>query len=119
MLRVDEDELDWDEDNLPSYRGEPFTGEAAEQGPDGRLMSLTTYVDSLPDGPFRVWTKDGVLIIEGQSHRGNPVGTQREWYDNGVPKAEREYDDEGGLRRLKRWAENGDLTSDEMYPPAP
>lgn len=117
MLRVNENELDWDRDNLPWYRGEPFTGESAEYGPDGRLMSLTTYVDGQSHGPFRVWTNTGVLVVEGQSRDGSPVGTQREWYDSGALKVEYEYDAESTLRRKKEWAENGELVSDESYGP--
>jgi antitoxin component YwqK of YwqJK toxin-antitoxin module len=115
VLRVDENELDWDEDNEPSYRGEPFTGESAEYAPDGRLMSLTTYVDGLADGPFQVWAKTGTLIVEGRSRLGDPVGTQREWYDNGAPKAEHIYGDGGRLLNVRNWDENGNLTLDETY----
>ncbi|MPZ83011.1 MAG: hypothetical protein GEV28_22510 [Actinophytocola sp.] len=47
MVRVEEGELDWDDDNLPSNCGEPFTGECVETTADGRLLSLSTYVDGV------------------------------------------------------------------------
>jgi antitoxin component YwqK of YwqJK toxin-antitoxin module len=115
VLRVDEAELDWDDHDMPSYRGEPFTGEVAEYGPDRQLLSLTSYVDGRLDGPFRVWTRTGVLIVEGRSRRGDTVGTQREWYPSGTRKVERAYDDDGELRRVTRWDERGNVTSDETY----
>jgi antitoxin component YwqK of YwqJK toxin-antitoxin module len=117
MQRVDEDDLDWDDDNLPTYHGEPFTGESVEYGRDGALLSLATYVDGHDDGPFKAWTNAGVLVVDGQSRNGVPVGTQREFYDDGTPKVEREYSDKGELLRLKRWDEHGAVTTDETYQP--
>jgi antitoxin component YwqK of YwqJK toxin-antitoxin module len=116
MLRVQEDDLEWDDNNLPSYQGEPFTGESVETMPDGRLLSLTTYVDGLDEGPFRVWSGDGVLVVEGTSRRGRPVGVSREWYPNGAPKIEREYSEQGELLRYRSWDEDGTVTEDYVRP---
>jgi antitoxin component YwqK of YwqJK toxin-antitoxin module len=117
MLRVDEDDLDWDDHNMPVCNGEPFTGESVEYGQGGRLLSLVTYVDGREDGPFRVWTNVGVLVVEGRSRHGTPVGRQREFCDDGAPKVEREYSDKGELLRLKRWNADGAVTTDETYQP--
>lgn len=116
MIRVEEDDLEWDDHNLPSYAGEPFTGESVERMPDGRLLSLATYVNGLDEGPFRVWSGDGVLVVEGTSHLGRPIGVQREWYLSGAPKAEREYTDHGDLLRYRAWAEDGAVTEDYVKP---
>lgn len=116
MIRVEEDDLDWDDNNLPSHEGEPFTGESVETMPDGRLLSLTTYVEGLDEGPFRVWSGDGVLVVEGTSHLGRPVGVQREWYKNGAPKVEREYGEQGDLLRYRAWDEDGAVTEDYLKP---
>ncbi|HEY0451513.1 hypothetical protein [Actinophytocola sp.] len=110
MPRVEESELDWDDDNRPYYRDEPFTGECVETAADGRLLSLSTYVDGLDEGPFHCWSGDGVLVIDGTCRRGRPVGTQREWYDSGAPKVERAYDERSTLVRMRRWAEDGTVT---------
>lgn len=59
MLRIHADDLDWDDNDLPSRDGVPFTGESVETRPDGTLLSLTTYADGLDEGPFRVWSGDG------------------------------------------------------------
>jgi antitoxin component YwqK of YwqJK toxin-antitoxin module len=117
MIRVNEADLDWDDDNLPWYDGEPFTGECVETAPDGRLLSLTTYENRLGEGPFRGWSNDGVLILEGTSHRNLPVGTQREWYGTGAPKYEREYGEQGRLLAYRHWDEDGNLVEDKSFPP--
>jgi antitoxin component YwqK of YwqJK toxin-antitoxin module len=112
MIRVPEGDLDWDDDDLPSYQGEPFTGEAVEIAPNGQLLSLTTFVNGRPDGPHQVWGEGGVLVAEGTSRRGRPVGVQRQWYDSGAPKVESEIDENGETVRYRAWDENGNITSD-------
>jgi antitoxin component YwqK of YwqJK toxin-antitoxin module len=84
--------------------------------PDGRLLSLTTYVDGLDDGPFRVWSGDGVLVVEGASRRGRPVGVSREWHKNGARKVEREYGEQGVLLRYRAWDEDGAVAEDYVRP---
>lgn len=116
MIRVIEDDLDWDDDNLPSYQGKPFTGESVETMPDGQLLSLATYVDGFPDGPHRVWGAGGVLVGEGTSRRGRPIGVQRQWYPNGTPKVESEYAENGEMIRYRAWDKEGAITEDFVRP---
>jgi hypothetical protein len=116
MIRVEEDDLEWDDNNLPSYEGEPFTGECIEVAADGRLLSLTTYVNGLDEGPFRAWSGDGVLVVEGTSHLGRTIGVQREWYSTGALKVERNYGEYGVLLRYQQWDEDGNLIEDWTQP---
>lgn len=112
MIRVTEDDLDWNELDLPAYQGEPFTGECVEFYRNGRLASLNTYVDGFPDGPQQLWTETGVLIGDGIRRHGSLVGVQRQWYDSGAPKVEQEYDDNGVMLRYRAWDEDGAITED-------
>ena len=115
MIRVHEGDLDWDDDNYPWLHGERFTGEVVETLPDGRLLSLSTYLDGRDHGPFKAWSGTGVLVVDGTSDRGLPV-SQREWFDDGSPKAEREYDGQGILVRSRLWNSDGEVTEDYVKP---
>jgi hypothetical protein len=50
-----------------------------EYSRDGRILSLTTYVDGLGEGTFRVWTNDGVLVVARRNSpaRNSPVLLQK------------------------------------------
>jgi hypothetical protein len=45
------------------------------------------------------WTNAVVLVVEGRSRQGTPVGQQREFCDDGAPNVEREYSDKSELLR--------------------
>jgi antitoxin component YwqK of YwqJK toxin-antitoxin module len=115
MMRVTEDELDWDDDNRPEYEGRPFTGECVEVATDGRLLSLTTYVDGVPHGPQRFWVGD-LLVGENFRRHGHLVGIQRQWHPTGTPKLEQEYSEDFVLRRYREWNEDGTLVKDWTKP---
>ncbi|MER2225227.1 MAG: hypothetical protein ABS976_26935, partial [Rhodococcus sp. (in: high G+C Gram-positive bacteria)] len=72
MIRVDEDDLDSEPYGPVLHREKPFTGETEDRLPDGTLVSRTTYVNGLPDGPEKEWYNDGSLRSEGQFQRGVP-----------------------------------------------
>ena len=88
-----------------TYRGQPFTGELYETDGSGQWMTLSGVRDGIPDGPHREWFPDGmpraeILVVDGRAR-----GTSRNWHDS--PAVEREFDDNGSLMVVRRWAEDG------------
>jgi antitoxin component YwqK of YwqJK toxin-antitoxin module len=107
-VQVDQDEIE-DDQGLAWYQGEPFTGEVVERGPDGRLITLYTYVMGNEDGPYQEWYPDDRLYKEGSMRLGLPVGTHRRWYPNGRLAEESVFDDRGDQLARRRWDEAGNL----------
>ncbi|MDT8910133.1 hypothetical protein [Amycolatopsis sp. PS_44_ISF1] len=116
MLRIDESDLEWSDDNLPYYHDQPFTGECVESMSSGALVSLVTYEDGVADGPFKHWSPAGTLTAEGASKNGKPVGVWRHWYPGGAVQSESEFDDHGNLLRRRAWAEDGTPTEEYTAP---
>lgn len=116
MRRVDEEEIDFDEDGMAFCEGEPYSGEVAETGPGGNLVSLLTYERGYLHGPWREWHENGELLVEGRVEYGKvPVGTWRKWHENGVLAEERDFDDRGRTLSIREWNGNGALTVNESY----
>jgi deoxyribonuclease V len=108
VLRVNDDdpELDHDEDLYWWYRGELFTGEIAEHGPDGQLMSLAGYKDGWPEGWLRIWYLDGTLKSETFYADRKVVGVAREWHPNGTLAEEAVFEN-GERVETRNWDEQG------------
>jgi hypothetical protein len=103
------DEID-SEDDLFTYRGEPFTGELVDHGMD-RLRSQDFYTSGIVDGPTREWWSDGTPKAEGRYRRGRPVGDFRKWHENGRLAMVKHFD-EGGfgdLIKIEEWDEDGNV----------
>jgi len=57
-MRVNIDDLDFDDDLQYFYNGEPLTGEAVETAPTGEVIVLTTFRNGIEHGPQRGWYRD-------------------------------------------------------------
>ena len=116
MIRIDIDdpEVEGDLAGRITFRGEPFTGEAAEYHPNGQQIALTTYVNGIDDGPSREWYPDGSLRVEGATHSGYAVGEWRQWFPDGRVLRMDVFDEEGNLQTRRAWNEAGEIV--EEYP---
>lgn len=110
MIRVNEDDLDSEPYGPVLYQGERFTGEAEDRLPDGTLVSLTTYVNGLQDGPDKEWYNDGTLRSEGQFRQGVAVGVHRTWDPDGHLVREIEFSDDGRILRRRGFDTAGNVT---------
>lgn len=108
VLRVNDDDpdLDQDENLYYWYRGELFTGEIAEHGPEGELVSLIAYKDGWPEGWYRVWYLDGTLKSEAFYENRKVVGVSRKWRPNGT-LAEEDVFEHGDKVETRNWDEQG------------
>jgi antitoxin component YwqK of YwqJK toxin-antitoxin module len=109
-IDIDSPEVDMDEAQRLLYRGDLFTGEAAEYLA-GKLVSLDHYTDGVQDGLSREWYPDGTLRSQGQLREGMPCGEFKEWHANGVLASRKVFDNDGlTLREELKWDENGQPT---------
>lgn len=106
-MRINIDDLDFDDDLQYFYRGEPFTGEAVETAPTGEVIALTTFRNGTEHGPQRGWYRDGSRHSEMTVVNGVAVGTAREWHPNGQIAEEGGFDENGEMVSLRRWNEDG------------
>lgn len=107
MLKVNDDEIEINDDQIYLYQGIPFTGIACEYR-NGKLASEYSYVNGMEDGLIRAWHDNGQLSLERYCRKGRLHGLNREWDENGVLREESLF--ESGYRvELKEWDENGRL----------
>lgn len=96
------------------YEGKPFTGEVAEIGGDGNLISLYTYYAGVQDGPYREWYRPGRLFKEGTMKFGLLNGVNRKWHPNGQFALETEFNDQGRELYRREWDDKGVLTYEHV-----
>lgn len=106
-MRVNIDDLDFDDDLQYFYKGEPFTGEAVETAPTGEVIALTTFRNGIEHGPQRGWYRDGSKKSEVTVVNRRAVGTAWEWHLNGQLAEESEFNDRGEMVHVRRWHEDG------------
>lgn len=111
MSRVPNESLDYTDDGLYCYEGEPFTGISYFQGKGGWLKAEHEYRDGMRWGPSKGWFKPGSPEYEEQWSQGLLHGLRREWHEGGRLAAEETY--EYGIRLWgKRWDEEGNPAED-------
>lgn len=110
-MRVPIDELDYSDQHIYLYEGQPFTGIAYEALPDGQVVAEESYVDGGLKGPSREWYPTGELKSEVYYKSGAPHGKCREWYQHGILKLECLYEYSIIIER-KEWDENGKLVKE-------
>ena len=91
-MRIDEDSIFFDDDQLAWYQGKLYTGIAYSLYPDGSLARETQYVDGYQEGPERTWGKQGQLLSESRYHRNVLHGDLHEWYEDGSVKIRAKYE---------------------------
>ena len=112
MPRVDFDELDLGDEQLITWKGQPFTGVAIEFFPDGTLCSEVPHLDGVRHGLVRAWHRSGQLMEEKSLRHGGLHGYAREWDaqgrliserigEFGIETSERRWDEQGRL--IKEW----------------
>jgi antitoxin component YwqK of YwqJK toxin-antitoxin module len=107
--RVDDDELDFDEDQR-ILKGVPFTGIGFSEYPNGRLRGEAPYKDGFEEGVCRKWFPNGQLKREWLAVHGRATGTVTEWHENGKIKSIGEYE-YGAELSYDEWSESGELTN--------
>ncbi|MGW5342378.1 toxin-antitoxin system YwqK family antitoxin [Streptomyces sp. NPDC004050] len=109
-IDIDDPDVDMDEAQRLTYRGELYTGEVVEYL-GGSLVSQESYASGIRDGLSREWYKDGRLRAEGVVRRGRPRGEFLEWHPNGVLKSRQVFNDSGMvLEEEYEWDETGRQT---------
>ena len=88
-MRVPDDDLDFDDDQVMHYRGVPFTGVSFDEG---ATPSEIGYRDGWQHGPARDWHTNGVLRSEGDWCDGRAIGVHRQYDDTGRLLLEETYD---------------------------
>ncbi|TQE15249.1 hypothetical protein Sipo8835_45855 [Streptomyces ipomoeae] len=92
------------------HKGVLYSGEVVEYQ-RGRMISLETYEDGVPNGPVRQWYSDGSPRAEGNMRRGFPVGESRTWHPGGTLATKRITSDDGHRPLVElEWDENGEQT---------
>jgi antitoxin component YwqK of YwqJK toxin-antitoxin module len=106
-MRVNIDDVDFDDGVHYVYDGQLFNGEVVETDHDGNVIELVPVVDGRANGVERSWYADGTLSGEITVVNGNATGTSRRWHPNGQLAEERDFDARGSLVEIRRWDEDG------------
>ncbi len=107
MNRINEDELDWDDD-LSVLDGVPYSGTGFLVYPDGTLKREVFYRDGFEEGVCIEWHPNGKLKREWFAERGRAKGKVTEWHDNETVKSVGEYEF-GTELQYDEWNESGEL----------
>jgi hypothetical protein len=110
MPRVDFEDLDLGDNQLITWKGQPFTGVAVEFFPDGTLCSEVPHLDGVRHGLVRAWYPAGQLRKEANLWQGGLHGYKREWDEQGrlisemigeigIGISEKKWDAQGRLLR--------------------
>ena len=119
MQRVNVDNIDFGNDYVYRFEGEPFTGIGFELDEAGRLIGEMEFREDMTAGYSREWNSDGTLIAENSLMNNTKHGPQREWSEAGLLVTEEEFQ-YGFCVRRRRWDDNGKLTVDyEIDPRSP
>lgn len=111
MKQIPCTQLEYEEDGLYYHEGRPFTGVSLTIGKDGGILGQSEFRDGLPWGTVRKWFASGRLALEGHLVAGALHGRRREWFEDGRPKVDEDYELGICLRR-NRWDETGNQIED-------
>ncbi|MBM7774689.1 antitoxin component YwqK of YwqJK toxin-antitoxin module [Actinokineospora baliensis] len=114
-MRVDYDDVVFEDDLRVTYQGRAFTGEVVEHAPNGAVVALTTYFEGLEDGPSAEWYPTGEPKAEGTVRAGSAVGVHKTWHRNGTIATYDEFTDRGKLTLRRRWDESGTVLEDRSF----
>jgi hypothetical protein len=115
-MRIDENDVEFDEDDQPLVHGELFTGTVVGRLQDGSVATEVNYEKGLRHGPTRFYYESGQLQEEQNYSHGAFDGASRAWYPTGVLKHEFIYGSEpypNTLLSRRTWAENGTETTQQ------
>ncbi|SFX90590.1 hypothetical protein OH786_14920 [Streptomyces atratus] len=111
-IDIDDPDVDMDMGHRLLYRGELFTGEAAEYQ-DRQMVCLDTYVDGIKNGLSQMWHPDGSLRLRGAVINGVASGEFLEWHPNGALKSRKFFDNDiYSLREETTWDDKGNIVRD-------
>lgn len=104
--RINEDELDYEDGQLCSYKSKPYTGQACEYYANGALRSEVNYVDGMQEEVSRDYYPNGSKMSERTFATNGLHGLSKEWYETGARKSEANY--ECGIElNYTEWDEKG------------
>ncbi|MFB7721500.1 toxin-antitoxin system YwqK family antitoxin [Nocardia sp. NPDC056100] len=107
------DDLIYFDEDTAYVDGVPFTGIAYEENALGNRIAESEFRNGIEEGWSAEWYPDGIAKrSEGEIRYGFAWGTYRVWYSNGLLAEETEYDDRGEPRVIRKWDNEGMLTSE-------
>jgi antitoxin component YwqK of YwqJK toxin-antitoxin module len=107
-IDIDDHDVDMDDGERLFHKGVLYSGEVVEYQ-QGRMISLETYEDGIPNGPVRQWYSDGSPRAEGSMRRGFPVGESRTWHPDGTLATKRITTEDGHRPLVEfEWDESGE-----------
>ena len=118
MNDAPDDDLDFDEDLIHTYRGELFTGVGYEES-NGRRVSEIRYVNGRQDGVARSWHADGSLWEESSYRQNFRHGKHISYDTQGIARLEETYEYGILLSRIERDAEGKVSNVFELKPEDP
>ncbi len=101
MPRVNFDDLEYNYDGLVMHDGIPFSGEAFELHPDGKISFEGSYDFGRLSGVSHEYYPSGTLKSEFLFRSGVRHGAGKEWYPDGKIRAETLYESGILLKRLE------------------
>jgi antitoxin component YwqK of YwqJK toxin-antitoxin module len=109
-LRINDDDIEYDDADRPTYDGHLFTGTVVEYFRDGSVATEVDFLNGLRHGLTRLYSTDGKLASEVRFTEGARQGLSREWYGNGTLKSEATYGADprpDSLLEVREWDDDG------------
>jgi antitoxin component YwqK of YwqJK toxin-antitoxin module len=106
MTEISFNDIEYSEDLVVLYDGEPLTGRVVDRDDDGRIVRELEFLEGFQEGPERIYHPNGQLQSERMIDTGLASGPARTWYENGQLESESVYRN-GRIISQKKWSENG------------
>jgi len=90
-IRVKDEELEWDDD-VTIYEGNPFSGIAYRNYPNGNCEFEFQYVNGFRQGIQREFFDNTDVKEEWVAERGAAIGEVKKWHNNGQLKSVGNYE---------------------------
>jgi hypothetical protein len=115
--RVNEEELEYYEEDQRTHHGQPFNGVGFLMYPNGQLRFEAVYRDGFKEGVVREWHANGQLMEEWFAEHGQAQREIKEWHANGQLRAVRVVEFGAQIER-REWDEQGKTISYDHINPA-
>jgi antitoxin component YwqK of YwqJK toxin-antitoxin module len=85
----------------------PFTGTVSELEEDGDTILIDSWRQGVQHGRFKQWYMDGQPAEERNYENGQKTGTHRGWYPDGKPRFVYEFSQGEHHGKAEEWYPNG------------
>lgn len=109
----EDEDLDRAQKDCPS--GTKRIGDPPPNGHEEYCVRVLESGSPIKHGPYRKWSENGTLILEGRYDEGKEHGTWMQYHESGREKRRTDYDHGVYDGSWTKWYENGQKWADGTY----